>query len=454
MISQPETSPSPASILQAFLEKANQQKIHFNIKQRDLPCIEDFTDEDGIVSLPEDIGPLLQQSHANGRYSEADWWVSTITRELERLEALGAVPSKPEKLVKSTGCEYCVDGLQADGETPCPACSEPSAKIERLEIELAEARGARVLADRGRRTQTELTAYWKRRAKAAELQTAECFAGQRDSEAVYRFLAIGEIVLPGDESVSDDGASWEPVMNVAIGYPVARIYKTIRRRLAPVTSPDQGGEAIDRDRETAALVVLRRAGIEPDLQSLLVQGSPSRGIAPGALKKAIDAALASTWRDARSAPQDPAGKADDPADRQGDAAEALEAILKASSLDRLVCRADAATMARFAEIHQHAGAALGRMAEASDHRDRELGRLRRLATDRAYLMQAYHDMLGPKGREVAALWREKGVTRVHFDWGPDGLARAGEDRAAIILDLEKASCRLVADGEIDGDAGE
>lgn len=52
-------------------------------------------------------------------------------------------------------------------------------------------------------------------------------------EPIYRFLCVGEIVETGDENPTDDCASWEPVMRVAVGYPVARIYKTIRRRVFP-----------------------------------------------------------------------------------------------------------------------------------------------------------------------------------------------------------------------------
>jgi hypothetical protein len=37
------------------------------------------------------------------------------------------------------------------------------------------------------------------------------------------------------------------------------------------------------------LIALAQAGISPDIQELLVHGNPSRGIAPGALKKAIAA---------------------------------------------------------------------------------------------------------------------------------------------------------------------
>lgn len=42
---------------------------------------------------------------------------------------------------------------------------------------------------------------------------------------------------------------------------------------------------------TAALVVLTEYGIPPDVQELLVYGDANRGIAPGALSKAIRAVL-------------------------------------------------------------------------------------------------------------------------------------------------------------------
>jgi hypothetical protein len=41
---------------------------------------------------------------------------------------------------------------------------------------------------------------------------------------------------------------------------------------------------------TAALVVLARRGIPSDVQALLIEGDPMRGIAPGALSDALDAA--------------------------------------------------------------------------------------------------------------------------------------------------------------------
>lgn len=40
----------------------------------------------------------------------------------------------------------------------------------------------------------------------------------------------------------------------------------------------------------APVLALAQAGIPPDIQELLVRGNPSRGIAPGALAKAIAAA--------------------------------------------------------------------------------------------------------------------------------------------------------------------
>jgi hypothetical protein len=39
--------------------------------------------------------------------------------------------------------------------------------------------------------------------------------------------------------------------------------------------------------EVAFLVVLAEAGISPDIGELLMQGNPTRGVAPGALRKAM-----------------------------------------------------------------------------------------------------------------------------------------------------------------------
>lgn len=66
----------------------------------------------------------------------------------------------------------------------------------------------------------------------------------------------------------------------------------------------------------------------------------------------------------------------------------------------------------------------------------ELDKANRLATDRLYMMQAYKNMLGPVGLQVVNMWREKGVKRVHFDWGPQASLMTGEERAQFILDME------------------
>lgn len=67
----------------------------------------------------------------------------------------------------------------------------------------------------------------------------------------------------------------------------------------------------------------------------------------------------------------------------------------------------------------------------------------RVATDRLYMMEAYRSMLGPTGVTVARLWADRGVRRVHHDWGPEGLALSGEERAQFLLDMEAAPRQLV-----------
>lgn len=61
-------------------EIAKAQKAYHDQKQQEFPSLEDYLTEDGEVHLPADIGPLLSQSHYNGRYSEGDWWLSTIQK--------------------------------------------------------------------------------------------------------------------------------------------------------------------------------------------------------------------------------------------------------------------------------------------------------------------------------------------------------------------------------------
>jgi hypothetical protein len=47
----------------------------------------------------------------------------------------------------------------------------------------------------------------------------------------------------------------------------------------------------DTDAAVAALAALTRHGIPPDIQELLIYGSPRIGVKPGALSKAMAAAI-------------------------------------------------------------------------------------------------------------------------------------------------------------------
>jgi hypothetical protein len=64
------------------------------------------------------------------------------------------------------------------------------------------------------------------------------------------------------------------------------------------------------DRVVVALTALARAKIQPDIQELLISGDPMRDIAPGALGKALEAALstpapvANDWQPIETAPKD------------------------------------------------------------------------------------------------------------------------------------------------------
>lgn len=70
-------------------------------------------------------------------------------------------------------------------------------------------------------------------------------------------------------------------------------------------------------------------------------------------------------------------------------------------------------------------------------------------TDLVYLLTAYRNMLGPKGLEVAKMWSDNRVRRVHYSWGPEAFTLTGEERAQVILDLESAPRTLMNPGEID-----
>jgi hypothetical protein len=66
------------AILNLLEAKAARQRAYFDRKQRELPGIEDYTDEDGYLTLPNDIGSLLHGREMHGRFCEAAWWLQTI----------------------------------------------------------------------------------------------------------------------------------------------------------------------------------------------------------------------------------------------------------------------------------------------------------------------------------------------------------------------------------------
>jgi len=57
------------------------------------------------------------------------------------------------------------------------------------------------------------------------------------------------------------------------------------------------------------------------------------------------------------------------------------------------------------------------------------------ATNAEYMLLAYRNMLGEKGLAVAKEWEERGVQRIHFDWGPEAHKLTGEERAQFILNM-------------------
>lgn len=90
------------------------------------------------------------------------------------------------------------------------------------------------------------------------------------------------------------------------------------------------------------------------------------------------------------------------------------------------------------------------VAATQEELEAQIVKLNRLATDRMYMMHAYRNMLGPIALKVVEGWEDKGVTRIHYDWGPKALEMSGEDRAQFILDLAAAPSREMLPGEIDG----
>lgn len=81
----------------------------------------------------------------------------------------------------------------------------------------------------------------------------------------------------------------------------------------------------------------------------------------------------------------------------------------------------------------------------------QLATANRIATDRLYLMEAYRQMLGPKGLLVAKMWFDRRVKRVHHSWGPEAHLLSGEERAQAILDMEAAMKDARRVDYVDGD---
>lgn len=86
--------------------------------------------------------------------------------------------------------------------------------------------------------------------------------------------------------------------------------------------------------------------------------------------------------------------------------------------------------------------------EIATLRENERKQLRR-ANDAEYMRNAYRQMLGPKGREVANGWDADGVKRVHTSWGPDAVNLDGEGVAAVHLQMREAAKGAVPIEDID-----
>lgn len=88
--------------------------------------------------------------------------------------------------------------------------------------------------------------------------------------------------------------------------------------------------------------------------------------------------------------------------------------------------------------------------EARDHIAETIRDCRRTAGDQRYMLEAYRQMLGPKGLEVVEHWTAKKMKRVHRSWEPDAWSLTGEERAQLLLDLEAALKTAVPVESIDG----
>jgi hypothetical protein len=101
------------------------------------------------------------------------------------------------------------------------------------------------------------------------------------------------------------------------------------------------------------------------------------------------------------------------------------------------CKADSRTCADQAQMPVPVGC------------DERLSRLNRTATDRAYMIEALAQMLGPKARLVWASWQDQGVQRIHSDWVIDPMSMDGEDVAQVHLDMHEAMKSAVVVEDVD-----
>lgn len=112
-------NPSQVALMNALETlgaKAVGQVEYWQRKQMEYPCLEDYFDEDGVLQLPDEISPLLAQKSANGRYSEADWWLKTIqgvASDVAKAEAIGRIGDLRAFAKAMIACAF--EGGDADG---------------------------------------------------------------------------------------------------------------------------------------------------------------------------------------------------------------------------------------------------------------------------------------------------------------------------------------------------
>ena len=90
-------------------------------------------------------------------------------------------------------------------------------------------------------------------------------------------------------------------------------------------------------------------------------------------------------------------------------------------------------------LNQKAIAAIRQLQRDYDAAEKARKAAARDAMDRTYMQAAYYAMLGPNGRQMADVWHDRGVLRVHHSWGPEAAAMTGEERAAHMLAWDKAA---------------